>query len=57
MKLFLAAGKNGERNVLLFTIGINTAYRISDLRTLKLRDRGIQFIVCIIQIAANIFIR
>ncbi|NBK09202.1 site-specific integrase [Enterococcus asini] len=38
MKLFLAAGKNGERNVLLFTIGINTAYRISDLRTLKLRD-------------------
>ncbi|MBC2373666.1 tyrosine-type recombinase/integrase, partial [Listeria booriae] len=28
----------GDRNVLLFSIGINTAYRISDLLTLKLSD-------------------
>lgn len=38
MKAILAAGKFGDRNVLLFSIGINTAYRISDLRTLKLID-------------------
>lgn len=38
MKVILAAGEFGDRNVLLFTIGINTAYRISDLRTLKLID-------------------
>lgn len=38
MKAMLAAGKYGDRNVLLFTLGINTAYRISDLRTLKLKD-------------------
>lgn len=38
MKAILAAGKFGDRNVLLFTLGINTAYRISDLRTLKLKD-------------------
>lgn len=38
MKVILAAGEFGDRNVLLFSIGINTAYRISDLRTLKLND-------------------
>lgn len=38
MKAILAAGKMGQRNVLLFSIGINTAYRISDLRRLKLSD-------------------
>lgn len=38
MKAMLAAGKFGDRNALLFTLGINTAYRISDLRTLKLKD-------------------
>lgn len=38
MKIYLAAGKNGERNRMIFLIGINTAYRISDLRTLKLKD-------------------
>lgn len=38
MKVILAAGEFGDRNVLLFSIGINTAYRISDLRTLKLVD-------------------
>jgi integrase len=38
MKAILADGEFGDRNVLLFSIGINTAYRISDLRTLKLND-------------------
>ncbi len=38
MKTILPSGKWGERNVLLFSIGINTAYRISDLRRLKLSD-------------------
>lgn len=38
MKVILAAGDFGDRNVLLFSLGINTAYRISDLRTLKLND-------------------
>ena len=38
MKVILAAGKFGDRNVLLFSLGINTAYRISDLRTLQLAD-------------------
>lgn len=38
MKAILVAGKFGDRNVLLFSIGINTAYRISDLCTLKLDD-------------------
>ncbi|NSP68895.1 site-specific integrase [Enterococcus faecalis] len=38
MKAILSSGKMGERNVLLFSIGINTAYRISDLRRLKLSD-------------------
>lgn len=38
IKAILSSGLYGERNVLLFTIGINTAYRISDLRTLKLSD-------------------
>lgn len=38
MKAMLAAGKFGDRNALLFTLEINTAYRISDLRTLKLKD-------------------
>lgn len=36
MKKSLGKGKYGERNVLLFSIGINTAY--SDLRKLKLSD-------------------
>jgi len=38
MKKSLSKGKYGERNVLLFSIGINTVYRISDLRKLKLSD-------------------
>ncbi|MBC1483974.1 tyrosine-type recombinase/integrase [Listeria sp. FSL L7-1558] len=38
MKTILSQGDFGERNVLLFSIGINTAYRISDLLRLKLRD-------------------
>ena len=38
MKAILASGKYGQRNLVLFSIGINTAYRISDLRQLKLRD-------------------
>ncbi|ECB9830524.1 tyrosine-type recombinase/integrase [Listeria innocua] len=38
MKDVLARGDFGERNVLLFSIGINTAYRISDLLRLKLSD-------------------
>ncbi|EQB6336774.1 tyrosine-type recombinase/integrase [Listeria monocytogenes] len=38
MKTILSQGDFGERNVLLFSIGINTAYRISDLLSLKLRD-------------------
>lgn len=38
MKSILSAGKMGDRNELLFSIGINTAYRISDLRRLKLSD-------------------
>lgn len=38
MKAILSSGKIGERNVLLFSIGINTAYRISGLRRLKLSD-------------------
>ncbi|EPH86705.1 hypothetical protein IGL14_002630 [Enterococcus sp. DIV1938] len=38
MKKSLRKGKYGDRNVLLFSIGINTAYRISDLRKLKLSD-------------------
>ncbi|EAD7580686.1 site-specific integrase [Listeria monocytogenes] len=38
MKTILSQGEFGERNVLLFSIGINTAYRISDLLSLKLSD-------------------
>lgn len=38
MKAILASGKYGQRNLVLFSIGINTAYRISDLRQLKLSD-------------------
>lgn len=38
MRRILAKGTYGDRNVLLFSIGINTAYRISDLLTLKLSD-------------------
>ncbi|EBF5204956.1 site-specific integrase [Listeria monocytogenes] len=38
MKTILSRGDFGERNVLLFSIGINTAYRISDLLRLRLRD-------------------
>ncbi|MBC1917084.1 tyrosine-type recombinase/integrase [Listeria seeligeri] len=38
MKTILSRGEFGERNVLLFKIGINTAYRISDLLSLKLKD-------------------
>lgn len=38
MKAILSSGLHGRRNVLIFSIGINTAYRISDLRTLKLSD-------------------
>ena len=38
MKAILANDRFGDRNVLLFTLGINTAYRISDLRTLRLND-------------------
>lgn len=38
MKSVLKSGTYGPRNELLFSIGINTAYRISDLRQLKLSD-------------------
>lgn len=38
MKAILSTGKMGKRNCLIFSIGINTAYRISDLRRLKLSD-------------------
>ena len=38
MKAILASGKYGQRNLVLFSVGINTAYRISDLRQLKLSD-------------------
>lgn len=38
MKAILSASEFGDRNVLLFSVGINTAYRISDLRTLQLTD-------------------
>ncbi|MHC5250519.1 tyrosine-type recombinase/integrase [Enterococcus sp. HY326] len=38
MKAILASGTFGQRNVVLFSLGINTAYRISDLRQLKLSD-------------------
>ena len=34
----LSAGREGDRNLLLFTLGINTAYRISDLGKLRLSD-------------------
>ncbi|MBV7391515.1 tyrosine-type recombinase/integrase [Enterococcus sp. ALS3] len=38
MKKILISTPYGERNLLIFSIGINTAYRISDLRQLKLSD-------------------
>ena len=38
MKVMLSAGREGDRNLLLFTLGINTAYRISDLGKLRLSD-------------------
>jgi len=38
MKAVLQHGEKGSRNKLIFTLGINTAYRISDLRQLKLHD-------------------
>ncbi len=38
MKIMLASGREGDRNLLLFTLGINTAYRISDLGKLKLEN-------------------
>lgn len=38
MQAILPPGKFGDRNGLLFLIGINTAYRISNLRTLNLND-------------------
>lgn len=38
MKAMLASGEMGQRNLILFSIGINTAYRISDLRLLTLGD-------------------
>ncbi|MGX2946975.1 tyrosine-type recombinase/integrase [Enterococcus alishanensis] len=38
MKKILLSTPYGERNLLIFSIGINTAYRISDLRQLKLSD-------------------
>ena len=38
MKAVLANGKMGQRNLVLFSVGINTAYRISDLRQLQLSD-------------------
>ncbi|MGK4180049.1 tyrosine-type recombinase/integrase [Lapidilactobacillus dextrinicus] len=45
MKIMLAAGREGDRNLLLFTLGINTAYRISDLGKLKLEN--------VLEISAN----
>lgn len=38
MKGILSVGQFGERNKVIFSVGINTAYRISDLRRLKLSD-------------------
>lgn len=38
LKSVLSSGEQGQRNLVLFSIGINTAYRISDLRLLKLSD-------------------
>ncbi|MBF2481957.1 tyrosine-type recombinase/integrase [Listeria seeligeri] len=38
IKTILSRGEFGDRNVLLFKIGINTAYRTSDLLSLKLKD-------------------
>ncbi len=38
MKSILASGKYGQRNLVLFSIGINTEYRISDLTQIKLSD-------------------
>ena len=38
MKAMLASGEMGQRNLILFSIGINTAYRILDLRLLTLGD-------------------
>ena len=38
MKKYLRAGPNGLRNNLLFTLGINSGLRISDLLELKLKD-------------------
>ncbi|WP_241433230.1 hypothetical protein [Listeria cornellensis] len=35
IKHILAMGEYGQRNLLLFTLGINTAYLISDLTALK----------------------
>ena len=45
MKIMLAAGREGDRNLSLFTLGINTAYRISDLGKLKLEN--------VLEISAN----
>lgn len=38
MKAILVLGRYGQQNLVLFSIGINTVYRISDLRQLKLAD-------------------
>lgn len=38
MKKSLLKGRYGKQNVLIFSMGINTSYRISDLRNLKLSD-------------------
>jgi integrase len=38
MKKALKEGMNGERNLLLFELGLATAYRIQDLLTLRVKD-------------------
>ena len=38
MRALLRAGTHGPRDELLFVIGINTAFRISDLLSLRVRD-------------------
>lgn len=38
LKEILSSGEKGKRDVLIFCLGINTAYRLSELRLLKLKD-------------------
>lgn len=38
MQAMLSVGQMGQRDGLIFSVGINPVYRISDLRRLKLSD-------------------